>query len=176
LRAKMRHAAMEYLHVIEIVLHLRLEGPRIEAGVQDHDIIRVDDQGIVDVLDLAQSLQCKGSVIAEIPPRLVDHRAWDIMLGKEIADDLLRPVLGAGIDDEDVIDKRKRARQALTDELRLVLDDHTKPDGFDPRIGSPWSRGLPLIRCGPGRPTSTAAAWASVHGCVGDFSLCDPAG
>jgi hypothetical protein len=64
----------------------------------------------------------------------------------------------------------------LTDELRLVLDDHTKPDGFDPRIGSPWSRGLPLIRCGPGRPTSTAAAWASVHGCVGDFSLCDPAG
>ena len=71
----MRHVAVEYRHVVEIVRHLRLEGARIEAGVELERIVGVDDHGVIDVLDLAQPIKREGAVIGEIPPGLVDHRA-----------------------------------------------------------------------------------------------------
>jgi hypothetical protein len=64
-----------------------------------------------------------------------DPRVFKTQMAKEITDDLLRAVLGAGVDDEDVIDQRKGARQAAADELSLVFDDHAQPDGLG---ASPW--------------------------------------
>ena len=52
------------------------------------------------------------------------------MLREEVADHLLRSVGRAGIDDENVVDKRQRAFEAAADDRGLVLDDHAQADGL----------------------------------------------
>ena len=127
--AVMGDRALVHQHIVMVVAHLRLEGVQVEAGLDHQDIVGVEDQGIVDVRDLAQALQCKAAVVGKVTPGLVDDLTPDAVLVEKIADDLLRAVGRTGIDDENVIDQRQRARKTPADELRLVFDDHAKTDG-----------------------------------------------
>jgi len=103
-RTKVGNTAVDDLHVVEIILHLRLESLGIEAGIEDDNIVSVDDQGTVDMLDLTQLFQCETAVVGEIAPLFIDHDTRDAVLGEEIPNDLLRAVRRAGIDDQNVVD------------------------------------------------------------------------
>src|SRR5262249_49491870 len=55
--AEMRYGAMANLNVVEIMRQRRFERLRIEAGVQNQQVVGIDDHRVVDVLDFAQPLQ-----------------------------------------------------------------------------------------------------------------------
>ena len=76
---------------------------------------------------------CLRAVVPEVQPGFLVQLPGDAPLGHEPADDLLRAVVGAGIDDHPAVDMRGDRFDQLVNDVRLVADDHVQAD---PRPGS----------------------------------------
>ena len=82
--------AIPYWHVVKIVRHMRFEANWVKAGVELKGFVRINNQSIVNLCDLAQPLECKAPVVGKIAPRLLDDGPF--MAGKKAADHLLRSI------------------------------------------------------------------------------------
>src|SRR5262249_46106280 len=130
LRAEEEYSAVNDLDVIYVGNQRSLEGYRIKAIAPDQGVVRIHHQGIIDIRHAAKCFESKGAVVGKIPPRLVDDFARHALLLQIAASQVLGSVTGACVNDQHVVDKRKRAGQAVENDLRLVLDDHAKTNFF----------------------------------------------
>jgi hypothetical protein len=135
---------------IVVMVKLFPEAVNIEPSRQDQDIIGIHDKAVVYLGHCPKKLERNGPVSGEVLPRALDDLARHTLGSEPIASQVLSTVRRPGVLDQDVVDQRANAAQAIREDMRLIPYDHAQPD-FGHRIpfqAAPTLAWIGLIRRG----------------------------
>jgi len=128
LRSQILNVAASQLHIVNVMAQTILEARRIEAGLEDNDLVGIDHQAVIDGGILPQLLQRKASIGGKILPGFVDDVPGDVFFVQVFTNETLSSVFGACIHQQNVIEQRQNAVQAPSQDVRLVSCDHAQAD------------------------------------------------
>ena len=97
-----------------------------QRGVLPQDVVGVKREQIVG--PAMGELDVPGAVVPEVDPGFLVEFARNTV--QHLADQVLRPVRGAGVGDHPVVDERANGLQTALDHERLVLDDHAQAESL----------------------------------------------